>query len=835
MTELIKLPIDEVLPEVIRAAAPRQSGPRSIVLEAPTGAGKTTRVPPALLPLLAGRILMTEPRRVAARAAARRIADELGVRVGDEVGYHVRFDRRASDRSRIVVATEGILVRMLQRDPFAEGIDALVFDEFHERSVDTDLALALAREIQRDARPDLLIVVMSATLDPEPIAEWLGGAAIVRSEGRAHPVELVYPTRPDDRPLEVRVAAKIRETMAAPAGHTLVFLPGYREIRKVGDLLEGATFAVDVLHGSMDAKDQDRVIRPLSEPRVILSTNVAESSLTIPGVRTVIDSGWARVMRYDASSGLDRLGLERISSASAQQRAGRAGREAPGTCHRLWGTEVTHRMPEQLEAEIHRVDLAPIALQLLAWGVANPIEFEWFEPPDPTRWNGALDLLEQLGLVREGRITPLGSELSRMPLHPRLARCVHEGASRGVLPETALAAAILSDRDVLRPARHHEERSHASCSDLFDRVLLIESKGRTPRALVSRFRPASIDPIRRAARQLSSGLKERGSDESREDAFCRAILAGFPDRVAQRRSAGGASAHLADGKGAQLHPASALSPDDSLFVAVSAAPNPRGDALVTIASRVDEAWLDPALIERTVSLRFDSAIGRVTSVTARRYLALTLDERPGKLEHSPAVEACLLDAATASPETALNVRDPDFARLRDRVEWLRRECPELELPALDTVGLAALLPLLCHGRSSFRELRGVDLTKHLRSVLPFGIWRTLDSLAPESVAIPSGRTSKLTYPESGAPILAARIQELFGLHDTPRIAGGKVPLVVHLLAPNMRPQQITSDLRSFWTSGYPEVRKELRARYPKHSWPEDPWTAKAQRRPPRRR
>lgn len=829
MTARAPLPVDEVLPEVI-AALGTGASPRSVVLEAPTGAGKTTRVPPELLRLGAGRVVMTEPRRVAARAAAHRIAHERDGRVGDEVGYHVRFDRRVRSHTRLVVATEGIVVRMLQGDPFLEGVDALVFDEFHERSVNSDLALALAREIQRDARPDLAIVVMSATLDPVPIAAWLGGATIVRSAGRTYPVEIRHPELPDDRSLEVQVAAKLLSVMENPLGDALAFLPGYREIHRVAERLSDAPFRVDTLHGTMDAQDQDRVLRPGDRPRVILSTNVAESSLTIPGVRVVVDSGWARVMRFDPSAGFDRLRTERISKANADQRAGRAGREAAGVCHRLWGTEVNYRMTEDLEAEIHRVDLAPVALQLLAWGVGDPAEFGWFEPPVRSRWSDAMALLTRLGLASGGRITSDGERLSKMPLHPRLARMVDRGFQLGVGFEACLAAAALSERDVLRPAIPGDGQRHVSGSDLLDRVEAIESDGQSPKTVAARYRPAAGKSVRRVAKQLAEGRSERQRTEARPVAFAKAVLAGFPDRVAKRREDASAELHVADGKGASLHPGSAVSADDRLLVAVRMTAGRRGEPIVDVASRVDEDWLNPDLVESLVVVEFDDGLERVTAARVRRYLAIELSRRAAPPTDADEVHRCLVEAAQRSTSRALRVDDPEFQRLRARVEWLRGVRPETDLPPLDDDGLSTLLPALCHGRTSFKELRSIDLSAHLRGIVPFAAMRELDQLAPESLAIPSGRNAKLLYEVGSPPVLAARIQELFGLLETPRVVGGEVPVLVHLLAPNMRPQQITSDLRSFWESGYSEVRKELRARYPKHSWPEDPLTAKAQRR-----
>lgn len=845
--KLPHLPIDDVLAELARSLDHDGSArPRSVVLQAPTGAGKTTRVPGTVAALVEGAVLMSEPRRVAARAAARRIAAERGVEVGAEVGYQVRFERRVSAATRIVVATEGILLRRLQDDPFLDGVGALVFDEFHERSVDAEVTLALARQIQREVRPDLALVVMSATIVPEPLAKWLGdGVPIVRSEGRSYPVDIDYLPRADERRPEAQVAAAVRRVAPETDGHILCFLPGVGEIERAADHLSDAQalgLRVHRLHGRLDGAAQDAVIAPSGGRKVILSTNVAESSLTIPGVRTVIDSGLARVLRYDPAVGLDRLVLERISIASADQRAGRAGREAPGRCLRLWPSGVSYRMEATLASELRRVDLAGVALQMLAFGEPDPAGYDWYEPPDGARWHDAFALLDALGCTHEGSITALGRRCAELPLHPRLAVALLRGEALGVADAAAMACAALSGREVVRRPHPRDRVTRDSDSDLADRVALVASDGRTPRALSERASRGAIAEARRVAKQLQRSLTGRGTEppasptDARER-LSRAVLAGFPDRVCRRRDDRGDAAAMVGSRGVAMGPHTALRDDIRLFVAVDVRPAGRGesrDDQVTVASEVREEWLPEELLTEEVEVAFDPSNGKVRAQRVRRFMDLELARQTAPVPSGAAVSAALAEAASSRLSDALALDDRTFEAVRARLAWLNDVRPDLELPSLDDDALQTYLPELALGKRSFGELRSVNLNEYFRARLPWATWQALDELAPESVPIPSGRDAKLSYGD-GTPVLAARIQELFGLLDTPRVAGGKVPVLVHLLAPNMRPQQITDDLRSFWENGYPDVRKELRARYPKHAWPEDPLTAKAQRRPGRRR
>ncbi len=826
----LPLPIDDVLDSLLHAL---RAGP-NVVLVAPTGAGKTTRVPAALFDAEpdAGAVWVSEPRRLAARAAARRVARERGGATGREVGYHVRFDRKATNDTRIIYATEGILVRRMQADPFLEGVGAIVFDEFHERSLDVDLALALARAIQRDARPDLRIVVMSATLDPDPVAEWFGGCPVVRSEGRLHPVEVVH-MPPSDRDYVRAAAQAVRQEIRRGEGDVLTFLPGVGEIRRAAEFLADLD-GVDVLQlfGDLDPRSQDRVLEPSDRQKVVLATNVAESSVTIPGVRVVVDTGLARVLRFDPAVGLDRLELERISRASADQRAGRAGREAPGRCVRLWPEAAQQRMPERDTAEVARVDLTRAALELRAWGVGDGASFEWFEAPAPDRWTSAQTLLEALGAVSGDALTPLGRKLASITVHPRLARLLVEGGRLGVRREAAVAAAVLSERDILQPLEREQSVVHVSQSDVTDRVEIV--LGLPTPVPDHRIRRGRIANVRRVADRLAS-LARAGDAPPPLDvarALRRALLAAFPDRVAALRSGSSERAVMVGGAGVRIGRESAVR-NAELFVAIDVVPPGRGaggEGRIRQASALEQAWLDPSAVVERTEAEFDEAALAVRGRRRLRYCDLVLSEREAPVDAEQAATALVAAASSrlteALPLDSAAARE-FLGRIRSLAEWM----PELDLPRFEDEELVALLPELCAGRRSFAELRRADLLSALRSRLDHQQWRALEQWAPARIRIPTGRMARLEYEPGKQPVLAARIQELFGLTDTPHVAAGRVSVVVHLLAPNNRPQQVTTDLRGFWERGYPEVRKELRARYPKHAWPEDPRDAQPEDRP----
>ncbi len=783
----VALPIDDHLPRVVDAA---RRGP--VVLRAETGAGKTTRVPPALLPHVGtGAVWLLEPRRVAARAAARRIADEGGWQLGAEVGFQIRGERVAGPATRILVVTEGVLLRRLADDPELTGIGAVVVDEFHERGLDVDLALALLRQVREALRPDLLLVAMSATVDAGPLAAWLGATAL-DVPGRTFPVAIRYLPRPDDRAIPEQVAEGVRASLSA-AGDLLAFLPGVREILRTADLLTGIDAQVVPLYGDLPPAAQDAALRPGSRRRVILATNVAETSLTLPGVRAVVDSGWARVARQDPATGLDQLLLERISVASADQRAGRAGREAPGVCLRLWTERAHQGIPAWPEPEIRRVDLAGPVLQLLAWGEPDPGAFPWFEAPTPTALGHARRLLDDLGATDGGRLTALGRTLARAPLHPRLARILLEAESLGVGREAALLAGVLSERRAARPG-------------------------------VADARELLRDPspaARAAAESVLRGIDaRRGGGDLR--ALDRAILAGWPDRVARTRP-DGKRARMTGGRGLRL-------PDDAPAPAWFVAIDLEGsgpEATVRALAPIEPSWLTTAP-ERSVA--YDPEVARVVAVERDQYRDLTVRERPLDAPRD-AVEAALAEAAAAWIGD-IQPDDPDYRAWEHRLAFAARAAPEAGLPTPDAAWRTTLLPALCRGARGRADLSRADWLGAARAAIGWATERRLDALAPERVTVPSGSAIRIDY-DSDPPVLAVKIQELFGWAETPRIADGRVRLRLHLLAPNGRPQQITEDLRGFWDRTWPEVRKELRARYPKHGWPEDPWTAVPRARPSR--
>ena len=862
-SESSRLPIDAVLPELrakLRAAA-------CVVLRAPTGSGKTTRIPPDLLAAGLGPVWVLEPRRFAARAAARRIAEELGVRLGGRVGYQVRFDRQWSRETELGVMTSGILLRRLQSDPFLEGVGTLVFDEFHERTLEADLCLALARRVQLDVRPDLKLVVLSATLDPGPIAAWLGDAPIVEAKGRSFPVESAWLPANSGEELEAHVqrgveAARERE----PVGDILVFLPGVGEIRRCQRRLEGWAkrhgHELLELHGELPPERQDVALRAGSRPRVVLSTNVAETSVTLPAVRAVVDSGTARQVRFDAGVGLDRLELAPISLASAQQRAGRAGRVAPGFDLRLWSRLEEGRRREHDEPEVRRVDLAGALLQLFAWGESDPRHFPWFEAPGEESIERSLSLLQRLGALKQGALTELGRQLAHFPLHPRLARLILEGRRLGVGERACLAAALLAERDPFRAATRDAEPP-TSDSDLLDRVRALEHFERDGRA-GGPLEPArgAAHGVLRAARQLARTGRESGSASERaasraslhpDDALLRAVFAAYPDRLAVRRAASAkepaaeARALMLGGRGLRFAPSCAVR-EARTFVCIDIdagrrVGRAREDGRVRLASVVEPDWIEQAWssglgglrMREETSVEFDAERERVVGRWRRMIEDLALEEKEVPIADEALAAEVLAEHARTRLERALALDEPELVAFQERLACLAEWRPELELPTFEREQLAELLPELAYGCRSFADLRRAPLLAALRGRLTHEQARTLEREAPERLDVPSGSKIRLVYQRGRPPVLAARIQECFGMAATPTVASGRVRVLMHLLAPNGRPQQVTDDLESFWNGTYELVRKELRRRYPRHSWPEDPWTAPAVSRPRRRR
>lgn len=760
------LPIDPYLPQIVREVRNR----RALVVSAAPGAGKTTRVPPALA--ADGPVIVLQPRRVAARAMARRVAEEQGWTAGREVGWHVRFERRFSSESRVVFATEGILTARLQQDPLLGDFTTVVLDEFHERSVHAEIGLALAKQAWR-ARGDLRIVVMSATLDAQGVASFLDDCPIVQVPGRLYPLTIDYrPGQP--------VSSAVDEILGETSGNVLVFLPGAGEINRALTDVGRARRGVEVLplHGSLTADEQDQAIAPSASRRVILATNIAETSLTVAGVSAVIDSGYQKVARFDPDRGIDSLELERIPADSAEQRAGRAGRLGPGRVRRLW--DGSDRLRPHVEPEIHRVDLSDAILDILVWG-GDPASFEWFDAPDGERVAAAFTLLTRLGAIQNGRVSSLGARMKRLPLHPRLSRMLLE--ARGA-PEVALAAALLSERHAL--PRHPE----TTASDLLSAV---DDRNATPLH------------VREVARRIGELAREAGNEAARIDErlFLQSIFAGYPDRVARRREQASARFLLASGHGAVLGRESGVR-EAEFVVAIDVQAGRRGEtaeATIRMASAIDPEWLNAT----DVRLEHEIVNGRIRANERTYYGAIVLIERPAAPD--PIEAATLLAGAYRSR----GWRDDDLQLLR-----------RLRFAQIDHDADA----MLSRAAQAKRTLDEIDL----RDGLDWTTARDLERRAPETLIVPSGRTTKLHYHDDGSVSAAVKLQELFGLAESPRLGPRHEPVVFELLAPNGRPVQKTRDLRSFWTTIYQEVRKELRGRYPRHPWPEDPWTAPATHR-----
>jgi len=833
------LPIDAILPDVV-AARP------SLVLEAPPGAGKTTRVPRALLDAgVTGEILVLEPRRIAARMAARRVAEELGEEVGGTVGYQVRFEEVASARTRVRFVTEAMLTRRLLSDPDLAKVGAVLLDEFHERHLHGDVALAWLRRLQRTRRSDLRLIVMSATLDADPAAAFLG-CKTLRSMGRRFDVRIDHLAEGDERPLHLQVASAVRALALEPGGldgDVLVFLPGAAEIRRAREALERLAAERDLLvlplHGDLPPAEQDKAIRPAAQRKVILSTNVAESSVTIEGVVAVIDAGLSRVATHDPWSGLPRLELAKISRASAAQRAGRAGRTRPGRCLRLYTRADLDRRPEHDAPEILRHDLAQVLLELDAAGATD---LEWLDPPPPAALASAEALLTDLGALdgesgggkggaRGRSVTELGRAILRFPLHPRQGRILVEAERRGVVDDACIVAAILSERD-LRAAskasfvdRGPRDAAPTERSDLLAlRDLFVEAEG--ARFSSGAMRAIGVDPgatlaVDRARKQLARLARPKTPHHGGDDDLLLAILAGYPDRVARRIRPGARSLAVAGGGAAELSEASAVRDAPWMVAATGDGQRSGARATVRLASAIEPEWLIdlfPDQIDESTSVTFLAASERVEAVSRMAYRGLVLHESPASAGGDAVAEALARAAIQAGP--ARFAPEGALERFVARARFASEVDPSLSAP--DDALLERALTAMCRGRRSFAELRQASLLDALQAELGHAPCARIAALAPERLTLPRGRSVKVEYEPGKAPHVASRLQDFFGMRDTPRVGGGKVPVVAHLLAPNQRAVQVTSDLAGFWERHYPSIRKELGRKYPRHAWPEKP-------------
>ena len=845
------LPIDSHLPEICENV---RNNPITII-EAPPGSGKTTRVAPALLEMqftTGQKIYLLQPRRIAAKSVGERVAWEQGSRIGHRIGYQVRFDSQVSRDSQLIIATEGVLLRRLQDDAALSDTNIVILDEFHERSLESDLLLGMLRRIQQALRDDLKIVIMSATIDSGLIQSQLDGAPIVRVDSPNFPVSIRYCySRPDDKMVD-RMVNAILDIADANQGDILAFLPGMGEIKQCNDsLLQsrlGRECEVVQLFGGMQLDEQSKAIEPSTVRRIVLSTNVAETSLTIEGIRIVVDSGLARVMRFSSDVGLDRLSLENISQASATQRAGRAGRVAPGICCRLW-TEASERARAAfLEPEIRRVDIVSAILQLYAWGEGESDDFPWLEQPRPDSVSRARSLLEKLGAIHQGRITEIGRAMSRLPTHPRLARMVIAGFESGCFERTCLLSALLSERDPF----DRREQSFASNknrimqtrankrwdSDCIERLVAIENfiDGGTSDTPFGTLHRNGIRSIVNSSQQLqeqcistlkgSSILRERHRT-AQPELIMQVMLSGYPDRLAKRRSIGKPHGLMVGGKGVAISPQSGVT-EAELFLCVDIDAG-SGDALVRQASRIDIEWLPKDQIVTQDELFFHPGQKQVVARRQVKWFDLVLNETPTAISDSEQCAAILWRAALNNWEQAFPVDDERVQGLVDRVNCLRMWLPDLNLPELGDTFLQDVAKELCQNRRSLSELRGAPWIEWIQSRFSSHQWQAIEKDAPAKIQVPSGSWIKIQYALGKSPTMAVKIQEVFSMKATPRIALGRVPILLHLLSPSMQPQQITDDLASFWANGYPIVKKELKRRYPKHSWPDDPTNATPQR------
>ncbi|MCI0432892.1 MAG: ATP-dependent helicase HrpB [Gemmatimonadetes bacterium] len=860
----MRLPIEAILEEVSAALTSRGLA----VLTAPPGAGKTTGVPPALLDqtwLEHRRIVMLEPRRLAARAAASRMASLRTEPVGRTIGYRIRLDTRVSEDTRIEVVTEGVLTRMLQTDPSLDGIGLVIFDEFHERSLHADLGLALCLEARALLRPDLRILLMSATLEVERIATLLDGAPMIESGGLAFPVETHYLDRPRDNSVDAAVVSAVRRALEAHHGDILAFLPGGAEIRRAADRLANlaaSAIAVLPLYGDLSHAEQDRAIAPSPPGRrkVVLSTALAETSLTIEGVRIVIDSGLMRVPRFSPRTGLTRLETVPVSRASADQRRGRAGRTGPGHCYRLWTRGEDAGLVDRNLPEILAADLVPLALELATWGTSDPAALRWLDAPPAAAFAQARELLAGLGaLDAAGAVTAHGRRMADLPVHPRLAHMLLLAEERGALHAAASLAALLGERDILQRSDAPIDPDIRTRLDLLrDSRSTAGSAQRVHRDTVGRVRaeagrlarmvrtrnartgseagiPGSDEPRRKLPQHPAEPRDSRAHDADPHDDAGWLLALAYPDRIARRRTGEPGRFLLRNGRGARIDAAFALASEPFITAAVL---DGRGrEARVFLAAPLDEAALEELFADQIVlesSVAWDAAARRVSAVRRRRLGAIVLHEATLADGDPDAIADVLVRGILESGIDALPWT-PAARAIQQRIRFLHRldaAWPDVSDAAL--AGDGGWLRSRTAGMTSLDEVRFIDLAALLLDRLDHRQRADLDRLAPTHIAVPSGSRIAIDYQDPDAPALAVRLQEVFGLVETPRIAGGRVPVVMHLLSPAQRPVQVTRDLASFWRTTYFDVRKDLRGRYPRHHWPDDPLTAPPTRGPKRR-
>jgi ATP-dependent helicase HrpB len=823
-------PVDQVIPS-LRTALMQHA---CAVLVAEPGAGKTTRVPLALLdePWLSGkRIVVLEPRRLAARAAAKRMADTLGEAVGETVGYTVRLERKFSARTRIEVVTEGILTRRLQHDPELKDTGVLIFDEFHERSLDGDLGLALALDVQRGLRDDLKIIVMSATLDAQKLSSHLDSAPVISASGRMFPVDVVHLEKASRFTLADDAVKAIRRALQEVNGSLLVFLPGEGEIRRVEETLLRSDLPANTdvrpLYGAMALSDQDQAIQasPAGRRKIVLATTIAETSLTIEGIEAVIDVGLKRVPRFDPAAGMTSLETVRVSQASAEQRKGRAGRLGPGWCYRLWPEAETRALAAHDEPEIRSADLSGLVLELARWGVSTLDGLPWYEVPPRAAFAQAQDLLRRLlALDNENRITAHGRAMAELPLHPRLAHMVIAGKALGAGQSAAEIAALLSERDgAARDASIDVEQRllmlRGSAKDRWKQTVkqISDSINRHPRE------GGDPEPKSRAVESLDS--RNSGNDEIGVGLL---VALAYPDRIGRKR---GGRFQLSGGGGAVLPEHDNLNKSDWIVVATldGAAGDGKARLAAALTDREIEKYFGDLILE-SEGVFWDAKANAVKAGLTRKLGAIVLQEKPAQSIDPTQTAAAMLEGVRVMGLAALPWSEAARG-FQARVKFLARVMPELELPNFNDEALLAsaaewLLPYL-EGMMRKADLLRLDMLQVLQGLLTHDVLRRLDKLAPQRMTVPGGGSYRIDYDVEGDPVLSVRLQEMFGLQSAPQVADGRARLKIVMLSPGMKPVAVTQSLETFWVQGYPDVRKDMRGRYPKHSWPDDPLTATA--------